>query len=117
MQQEFRKMFSFFGKKFVTSDQPNQTPAQQVFRIVSDAVHARIDLGKCRAIASVARSLRISESRVTEIMRGKVARVWADELVAAQDFYARHCDAQAAKLAHEAEIYKQRAQALKDRIA
>ena len=109
-------MLSNLGKKFVVNAEQSETPAQEMHRIVLDAVGLRRTEGAQRAVHGAARELRISESRVTQILRGKVARVWADEIEAARNWYVQHCDLQATRLAHEAHIYHERAAALKDRL-
>lgn len=84
--------------------------------IVGDAVKARRDRGQAEAVFQAARDLGLSTRRVLAILRGEVGRVWADELDAARIWHAEFCARQADKLAHEAELYRIRAAALKERI-
>lgn len=90
--------------------------AAQMRGWVSDVVSADRAEGQGRAIARVARALGITERRVAEILYGRVGRVWADEYDRARDWHARWCALQAERLAHEATIYRARADALRERV-
>lgn len=84
--------------------------------IVGHAVNARRDRGQSEAVFQAARDLGLTPRRVLAILRAEAGRVWADELECARNWYAHHCARQAAKLAHEAAIFHQRAEALKARL-
>ena len=67
-----------------------------------------------QAVPAVARELGVSANRIHDIVRGRVARVWSDEITHARGWYARFCQRQAQQLAIEAEIYKQRRAAIEE---
>jgi hypothetical protein len=90
--------------------------ATEMRDIVGEAVNARRDRGMSEAVFQAARDLGISSRRTLAIMRGEVGRVWADELARAQQWHAQYCALQADRLAHDAMIYRARADALKDRL-
>jgi len=85
-----------------------ETPAQEMHRIVLDAIAMRRERGAQRAVASVARDLGLTESRVTQILRGNIGRVWADEWMTARAWYARELRLRADMADVQAEIYRQR---------
>lgn len=84
--------------------------------IVGAAVEAHRDRGRAEAVFQAARELGLSQRRVVAILRTEVGRVWADELETARKWLARHCEQQAVKLAHDAELYRVRAAALRERL-
>ena len=94
------------ARKILRASTPDETPAQEMHRIVLDAIAMRRDQGAQRAVASVSRDLGLSESRVTQILRGNVGRVWADEWMTARAWYARECRLRADMAEVQAELYR-----------
>ena len=113
MQQDKEKMLPNPEKIFAAKPERVMTPAREVQDIVCAAVGFRRLDGIDRATHYAARELGISQSRVVQILRGKVARVWADEWLKAKAWYAAECERQAIRSAQEAEIYKARSEALR----
>ena len=105
------------------SAKPGRNPVPPMFADARDlrdyvghGVNARRDLGRERAIEQVARELDFKPRRVLAILKGEVRRFWLDEAQAIAVWYAAECARQAAKLEHEAALYRARADALTRRI-
>lgn len=92
------------------------TPAREMQAWICAGVTSRRHEGAERAVRAVAREIGITPGRVTEILRGRVLRVWADEWQAAQRWYTRFCDKQAAASARQAELYAAERAALMEKI-
>lgn len=92
------------------------TTVQEMREIVDHAVKFGRHRGQSEAVFRAARDLGVSPRRVLAILRGEVGRIWADELEHARRWYAQALASDAQKLAHEAEIYRQKAEALRARI-
>lgn len=92
------------------------TTVQQMREIVGEAVDEHRACGQAEAIHRVGRDLGISARRVAGILRGEVARIWADELDDAKRWYVGHCARKAERLAHEAILFRARADALRERL-
>jgi hypothetical protein len=84
--------------------------AQEMHEIVLFAAYRRRAQGENvkRAVPAIARELQISQSRVTEILRGRVTAVWSHELEVARTWFTTECARQAAALQHEAAMCRAR---------
>ena len=111
-----RKIFQISRRIFTVGSASAETPAQEMQRIICEALQARRDDGAARAVHAVARDLGISASMITEIVRGRVGRVWADEWMQARQWHARECERQAQRLEHQAELYRVRSAALRKEL-
>lgn len=92
------------------------TTVQEMREIAGDAVEANRERGHAEALHLAARELGISGRRVAGILRGEVRRVWADELETARRWHADYCARKAERLAHEAILFRARADALRERL-
>jgi hypothetical protein len=92
------------------------TTVQEMREIAGHAVEANRDRGHAEALHLAARELGISTRRVAGILRGEVGRVWADELETARRWHADYCARKAERLAHEASLFRARADALRERL-
>lgn len=92
------------------------TTVNEMREIIGEAVAARSARGKADALHQVGRELGMSARRVAGIMRGEVGRIWADELETARRWYANHCAKKSERLAHEATLFRARADALRERL-
>lgn len=63
------------------------TPAGELQAIVQNMVAMRRPEGAKRAVSRTARDLGLTESRVAQLLRGNVGRVWADEWIEARRRY------------------------------
>lgn len=94
----------------------NSATVQEMRDIVGEAVNANRDRGRSEAVFQAARELGLSQRRIVAILRAEVGRVWADELDGARRWYAGHCARKAERLAHEATLFRARADALRERL-
>jgi hypothetical protein len=90
------------------------TPATEMHGWVCEMVQARRHEGADRATHTTARDLGISQSRVVEILKGRVGRVWADEFLAAKARYARFCERQAEAFDQQADAARAKHAAIQE---
>jgi hypothetical protein len=119
MQHRAHKMLTKSQRNFGANsvDATFASPAQEMRHIVGEAVNARRDNGQSEAVFQAARELRLSTRRILGIMRGEVARVWADELDHARNWRVQHYEKQAAVRAQQAETYRLLSDVLREKIA
>lgn len=110
------KVFANPDNFFSISEKNVTTPAQEVRQIVDDIVGAHRLQGSDRAIFIASQMLGLSQSRVTQILRGKIGRVWADEWVECKRRYIAHCDQQEAALQQRAKLVRARREAIQGKM-